>query len=78
MREAVAAQAYLVEELFFSCTNERLFKISRQDNPPFYTASVRKSGPTLCHASREGLLPIRFCLEFRHPALLHWHCGLTV
>ena len=35
-------QAYLVEELFFSCTNERLFKISRQNDPPFYTASVRK------------------------------------
>jgi len=41
---AVGVQAYLVEELFFSCTNERLFKISRQDDPPFYTASVRKPG----------------------------------
>ena len=41
------AQAYLVEELFFSCTNERLFKISRQDDPPFYTASVRKPACSL-------------------------------
>ncbi len=41
IREVDGAQAYLVEELFFSCTNERLFKISRQDDPPFYTASVR-------------------------------------
>lgn len=33
--------SFLEEELFESCCNERLFKISRENNPPFYTGSVR-------------------------------------
>ncbi len=37
---AAQYQSYLAEELFESCTNERLFKISRQNNPPFYTATA--------------------------------------
>lgn len=31
---------YLAAELFQSCVNERLFKLSRQDDPPFYVAQV--------------------------------------
>ena len=31
----------LEEELFESCCNERLYKISRGIDPPFYSASVR-------------------------------------
>lgn len=33
--------SFLEEELFESCCNERLFKISRENDPPFYTGSVR-------------------------------------
>jgi hypothetical protein len=31
---------YLAAELFQSLVNERLFKLSRQDDPPFYVAQV--------------------------------------
>ena len=31
---------YLADELFQSCVNERLFKLSRRDDPPFYTAQA--------------------------------------
>jgi len=30
----------IVEELFMTALNNRLFRISRRDNPPFYAASV--------------------------------------
>ena len=43
---AAQYQSYLAEELFESCTNERLFKISRQNDPPFYTATVSLSAPS--------------------------------
>lgn len=32
---------YLADELFQSAFNERLFKLSRQDSPPFYVAQAR-------------------------------------
>lgn len=31
----------LEEEVFESCVNERLYKVSREIDPPFYSASVR-------------------------------------
>jgi hypothetical protein len=33
---------YLAAELFQSLVNERLFKLSRQDDPPFYVAQVSR------------------------------------
>lgn len=33
----------LEEELFESCCNERLYKVSREIDPPFYSASVRNT-----------------------------------
>ena len=33
----------ITEELFMAALNNRLFRISRRDNPPFYGAAVRPS-----------------------------------
>ena len=51
LKSAQDLKALIIEELFLVALNNRLFRISRRPDPPFYGAAVRCS-PTLSQSSQ--------------------------
>lgn len=58
MSQATPAEfvEYLAAELFQSCVNERLFKLSRMETPPFYVAQVQQFLWLTAHSAEAELL----------------------